>query len=62
MAQGLQIHIHQHIGFLVLVWSVSKPNNIKVKRCLERVFTQYSDLHNFCKDLKDGPLSVYVIV
>ena len=50
-AQGLQIHI----GFLVhLVWYVNKPNNIKVKRCWERVFTQYRDLHNFCKDLKDG--------
>jgi len=54
-AQGLQIHIHQHIGFLVhLVWYVNKPNNIEVKRCLERVFTQYRYLHNFCKDLKDG--------
>ena len=53
-AQGLQIHIHQHIGFLVhLVWYVNKPN-IMVKRCLERGFTQYRDLHNFCKDLKDG--------
>ena len=54
-AQGLQIHIHQHIGFLVhLVWYVNKPNNIMVKRCLEWVFTQYRNLHNFCKDLKDG--------
>ena len=52
---GLRIQIHQHIGFLLhIVCNVTDHNNFKATRCLERVFTKYGDLLDFCVQLKNG--------
>ena len=49
---GLRIQIHQHIGFrLHIVWNVT---DFKATRCLERVFTNYGELLDFCIQLKIG--------
>jgi len=60
---GLRIQIHRHIGFLLHnVCHVTNHNNFKTTKCLERVFTKYGDLHDFCIELKTGLLKAYVIV
>jgi len=52
---SLKIQINQHIGFqLHLVWHVNDHNDYKSMRFLEREFTRYGDLHDFCKELKNG--------
>jgi len=49
MGQGLQIQIHQHIGFeLHLVWHVT--SNGKKSSCIER----YKEITDFCDKLMSG--------
>ena len=51
---GLQIHVHKHVGFkLHLVWHVFDKHNTSVK-CFERIFPDFNDLYDFCKQLKNG--------
>jgi len=52
---GLQIQIHQHVGFKVhVVWHVFDKHNKKSVRCFERIFSEINALDVFCKQLKDG--------
>jgi len=49
--RGLQIHIHQHIGYrLHLVWHTI-CNGEETSRCIERVFLLYEDVSDFCENL-----------
>jgi len=55
IGHSLKIQIHQHIGSqLHLVWHVNGHYDYKSMRCLEREFRRYGDLHDFCKELKNG--------
>ena len=52
---GLRIQTHQHIGFkLHLDWHVTDNNNHKSLRYLERGFSEYGSLLDFCTQLKNG--------
>jgi len=49
--QGLQMRIHQHIWFkLHVVWHASSKGKESL-RCIERVFSMYSDVKDFCDEL-----------
>jgi len=49
--RGLQIQIHQHIGFqLNLVWHTTS-NGKETSRCREILFLMYEDVTDFCETL-----------
>jgi len=50
--RGLQIKIHQHIGYRVhLLWDPT-PNDERSRcMCIERVFSMYNEFSDFCKTL-----------
>jgi len=51
-----KIRTHQHIGFkLHLFWHVTSIGK-KSLRCMERVFSMYGDLQEFCDETMDGAL------
>ena len=49
--RGLQIHIHQHVGYrLHLVWDTTSSGK-ETSRCIERRFLMYEDVSDFCENL-----------
>jgi len=56
--RNLNIKIHQHFGKTIhLVWKpLDKSPNNPSERCMERYFSLYEEIENFCWELKYGTL------
>ena len=50
--RGLQIKIHQHIGYRVhLLWDPNPNDERSTCMCIERVFSMYNEVSDFCNTL-----------
>jgi len=51
--RGLQLNVHQHVGFrLHLEWQ----NENKTRRYLEQIFDTFEDVDRFCDEILEGGL------
>jgi len=50
--RGLQIKIHQHIGYILhLLWDSTSNDERSRYMCIERVFSMYHEVSDFCVTL-----------